>query len=278
MLSYQHSYHAGNFADVLKHTTLSCLLEYLTLKEKPLFYLDTHSGRGLYNLQDDHTHKTGEANNGIELIWKIREKLPTVFLPYLQKIQEINPNGQLQYYPGSPHFAIQTLRKIDRLFFFELHPQEFSHLNKIPKENKRVFYHHDDGLANLKALLPPSERRGLIFIDPSYEIKTDYDTMPLLLKSAYTRFATGVYCLWYPILKDQRHKKMLNRIKNINAKTNLLAEFQLNPTLKSGMTGCGLWIINPPYTLADQLNQILKTLCSIFSENGATYLLETDTQ
>lgn len=275
MLAYQHSYHAGNFADVLKHATLSCLLEYLTIKEKPLLYLDTHSGRGVYNLSGRHAQKTGEASDGVRRVWKMRESLPAVFLPYLEKIQKINSNGQLQYYPGSPYFAIHSLRKTDRLFFFELHPREFLHLEKVPKANKRVFYRREEGLANLKALLPPSEKRGLIFIDPSYEVKTDYDIIPGLLKSACNRFATGIYCLWYPVLQNQPHKKMLDKIKNIRTNSDLHAEFYFDAKLEPGMTGCGLWIINPPYTLADELDQILKTLSEILGHGASNYSLET---
>ena len=275
MLSYQHGYHAGNFADVVKHTTLSRLLHYLTQKDKPLLYLETHSGRGAYDLKNAHSLKTAEFKEGIEALWAQKNQLPDVFSLYIKAIKQINAPDTLRYYPGSPQLAIDALRSIDRLFFSELHPQEFDHLSQLLKLGKRVFYSDNDGLYNLAAQLPPMERRGLIFIDPSYEIKSEYRDIPIALKKAYDRFATGVYCIWYPLVDNKLHQQLLRGLTQIGATNNLKVEFYMSSREKPGMTGCGLWIINPPYLLADELKVALQALRNVFNPGVLSYLIES---
>lgn len=275
MLSYQHGYHAGNFADVVKHSILARLLNYMTKKEKPIFYFETHSGRGLYDLTSAQSLKTGEALEGIQKLWDDRKSLHAIFAPYLDVIQNSNPTPKLQYYPGSPELAICMLRQQDRLFFSELHPREFESLSQLPKQGKRVFYSDQDGMNNLAALLPPPERRGLIFIDPSYEIKTDYRQIPLALKNAYQRFATGTYCLWYPITDNRLHQQLIRGLTEIGANDSLRVEFYLTQADKPGMTGCGLWIINPPYVLAEELKLLLQGLRKLFNPGVSSYLMDT---
>lgn len=275
MLSYQHSYHAGNFADVVKHAVLSRLLHYMTQKDKPLLYLETHSGRGTYDLKSPQALKTGEAHEGIEPLWAQRKQLPAVFSPYLKTIQQLNAGEALRYYPGSPELAIHALRSQDRLFFSELHSGEFEFLNQLPKQGKRVFYSENDGLENMAALLPPPERRGLIFMDPSYEVKTEYRQIPLALKAAWQRFATGVYCLWYPIVDNKLHQQLIKGLTNIGAENSLRVEFYLTGSDKPGMTGCGLWIINPPYVLPEELKLLLQALRKVFNPGVSSYLMET---
>lgn len=274
MLSYQHGYHAGNFADVIKHLTLSRLLNYLIAKEKPLFYLETHSGRGSYDFKDSQATKTGEYHEGINLLWQQREKLPSLFASYSQIVSELNRDQDLRFYPGSPCIAITMLRSQDRLYCCELHPREFEYLQKLPKMGKRVFFSHSDGLASLNALLPPTEKRGLIFIDPSFEIKTDYKTIPRCIHSAYQRFSTGIYCLWYPIVDNRLRDQLLREMNNIKSKNVLRIEFYLTQTRQSKMNGCGLWIINPPFTLADEMKIALAQLCRIFNPGLSSYIIE----
>ena len=274
MLSYQHGYHAGNFADVIKHLTLTRLLNYMLIKEKPILYLDTHAGRGMYDLQDKQAIKTGEAQQGIEIIWAHRKELPAVFSPYIEQITQLNKGDKLRYYPGSPWLATHILRQHDRLCYSELHPGEFEHLEGLPNIGKRVFSSNTNGLDKLNALLPPAERRGLIFVDPSYEIKTDYRLIPELLKVAYNRFETGVYCIWYPLVDNKLHAQLLRGLKNIGAKNNLRIEFSLTGAAKSAMTGCGLWIINPPYVLQAELKQALDALRKLFNPGVSSYLIE----
>jgi 23S rRNA (adenine2030-N6)-methyltransferase len=274
MLSYQHGYHAGNFADVVKHLVLTHLLGYMTSKEKPMFYLETHGGKGLYDLHDKQALKTSEASQGIALLWAQRKQLPSVFSPYIQQIAQLNSDGILRYYPGSPALALHALRKQDRSVFCELHPGEFESLQQLPRLGKRATFSNSNGIDSLKATLPPTERRGLVFLDPSYEIKTEYRQVPEALKAAYNRFETGVYCLWYPLVDNKLHTQLLRGLESIGARSTLRIEFLLTGANKAGMTGCGLWIINPPYVLQDELKPALDVLRKLFNPGVSFYLIE----
>lgn len=275
MLSYQHGYHAGNFADVIKHLTLSRLLTYMVNKEKPLFYLETHAGRGLYDFKDSQAEKTGEYKQGINLLWNRKADLPPLFKPYLQLLKEINPSNELRFYPGSPTIALDMLREQDRLYCCEMHPREFEHLEKLPHHRRRIHFSHSDGVNALSALLPPPERRGLVFIDPSYEIKTEYKQIPYAIKDAYKHFSNGVFCLWYPIVDKRLHEQLLRAMADIHADKNLKVEFYLTNSPQAGMTGCGLWIINPPYLLADEMKTVLQQLRRFFNTDRSSFLVET---
>lgn len=275
MLSYQHGYHAGNFADVIKHLTQICILRYMIQKPSPLLYLDTHAGKGMYDLQDKQALKTREMLQGIQLLWPNRKQLPPVFTPYLQLLEQLNQEDTLQHYPGSPWIAIQMLRQTDRLVSCELHPREFQALNQLPKSGKRIMFYPDDGFNYLNALLPPQERRGVIFMDPSYEVKTEYQRTVEALQKAYKRFSTGIYCLWYPILDTKWHMKLVNGLSQIESHHYLRIEFYQAIAAKEGMTGCGLWIINPPYVLAEEMKSALESLKKIFNPGYSSYILET---
>jgi 23S rRNA (adenine2030-N6)-methyltransferase len=257
MLSYQHCYHAGSFADLVKHILLARTLEYLTQKESPLFYLETHGGRGIYSLTSPEALKTKEADLGIKRLWQHLQTAPEICQAFFKVMQTVNPDLQLSAYPGSPRFAIEQLRHQDRLYIHELHPQEFKHLKTLGKQQKRVFFSQTDGIKNLKSLLPPPEKRGLIFIDPAYEIKEEYQTIPKAIKDAYLRFPAGTYILWYPIIDEDRHKNLLYGMNKIPSEKNLRIEFDLNPKESQGMHGCGLWIINPPFVLEQEARSLL---------------------
>lgn len=275
MLSYQHGYHAGNFADVIKHISLTRLLAYLTKKDKPFFYLETHSGKGLYNLKDKQAEKTKEYEQGIKLLWENRKNLPQEFLEYMQAIRQLNNSTSLSLYPGSPYLAINALRTQDRSYFCELHPAEFEILAQMHRHNKKAHISHSDGIAALNALLPPPEKRGLVFLDPSFEIKDEYKLIPQAIKQAYNRFATGVYCLWYPIINKKITEQLIRGMLSIHAKNALRLEFYLTLAPKEGMTGCGLWIINPPYTFAAEIRKVLDTLKTYFNPGISSYIVET---
>jgi 23S rRNA (adenine2030-N6)-methyltransferase len=274
MLSYQHQYHAGSFADVIKHCILTHILQYLITKDKPLVYLETHAGRGLYDLKDKAAQKTEEFKKGIALLWPNRHALPLSFKPYIQAIENINPDGLLRYYPGSPHLALTTLRSMDRSVFFELHPREFLALSVLPHRGNRVYFNQSDGLEGLKALLPPPEKRGFIFIDPTFECKEEYKTIPVILKNAYKRFATGVFCLWYPVVDMKLSQRVIRGMKDISSRY-LHLEFLLNRKDNPGMYGCGLFIINPPFGLEKIVREILNTLKVVYNAKGASYILES---
>ncbi|KTD41589.1 23S rRNA (adenine(2030)-N(6))-methyltransferase RlmJ [Legionella parisiensis] len=274
MLSYQHGYHAGNFADVIKHIALTRLLNYLKLKDKPIFYLETHSGKGLYDLKNKQAEKTQEYKQGIQPIWLERNSLPPAFQDYLQVITLLNPSGALRHYPGSPFIAINMLRMQDRMYFCELHPREFELMCQLPRLNKKVHFSNTDGIASMNALLPPQEKRGLIFIDPSFEVKEEYKEIPLSIKHAYSRFATGVFCLWYPLVNKRLTDKLNRNMKEIQAKNALHIEFNLTTALMEGMSGCGLWIINPPFTLAEEMKTVLNSLKAYFNPGISTYTIK----
>jgi len=274
MLSYQHAYHAGGIADVVKHFTLTRILHYMVQKDNPMLYLETHSGRGVYDLRDKHALKTGEAKFGIEPLWMARKKLPSLFTPYLNAIRHFNHADTLKFYPGSPALAIEALRTQDRLYFCELHSTEFKFIEQLPHQGKRVYCSHSDGIESLRALLPPPERRGLIFVDPAYELKSEYRTIPNALKSAYTSFSTGVYCLWYPLVDNKLHGQLLRGLTEIGARNTLKIEFHLKGREQTGMTGCGLWIINPPYTLAAEVKTALNILSQLDNCGISSYLIE----
>ena len=274
MLSYQHGYHAGNFADVIKHVTLTRLLSYVIKKDKPLLYLETHSGKGQYDLRDKQAEKTGEYKQGIKLIWPDRKQLNPVFKDYFDTIRNMNHEDGLRNYPGSPYFAIHTLRMQDRLYLCELHPAEFDALDQMAHLNKKVHTSNTDGMASMKALLPPPEKRGLIFIDPSFERKEEYKEIPSAIKQAFAKFSTGVYCLWYPVVNRKLTEQLIRGMKEIEAKEALRIEFNLTLAPKDGMTGCGLWIINPPFTLAAELKIVLDTLRTYFNPGVSSYIIE----
>lgn len=273
MLSYQHGYHAGNFADVVKHATLCRILTYLAKKEKPLFYLETHSGKGRYDLKDSQAIKTGESEQGIKLLWKYKNQLSPLFSPYLKCISALN-TSDLRFYPGSPALAIELLRAQDRLYCCELHPREFEQLKALPHAGKRIFFSHSDGMATLQTLLPPPERRGIIFLDPSYELKEEYKTIPQAIKLAYQRFSTGIFCLWYPLVDSRLQQQLLRGMENIGASNTMRLEFNWTTMNVEGMTGCGLWIINPPYTLEAEMKTILEQLKTVFNPGISSFSMQ----
>lgn len=275
MLSYQHGYHAGNFADVIKHVTLTQLLSYLKKKDKPLFYLETHSGKGQYDLRDKQAEKTGEYKQGIKLIWPDRKQLPPIFKDYFAAIRALNHEEGLRNYPGSPFLAIHTLRMQDRLYLCELHPAEFEALDQMQHFNKKVHTSNTDGIASMKGLLPPPEKRGLIFIDPSFERKEEYKEIPAAVKQAFSKFSTGVYCIWYPVVNRKLTQQFIRGMKDVGANEALNIEFNLTMAPKAGMTGCGLWIINPPFTLAKDIKMVLDALRTYFNPGVSSYTIES---
>lgn len=276
MLSYQHGYHAGHMTDVIKHLVLTNMLTYMKQKEKPFLYLETHAGRGIYSLKNTQAQKNKAYRSGILPLWSQKNQLPSGFEDYLQVIEAVNPKSTLDTYPGSPYFALALLRPQDRLVFCELHPKEFEALSSLPKRGKRVQFLQQDGLLTLKSQLPPAEKRALIFLDPSFELKTEYRELPKALFHAYQRFPQGVFCLWYPILKSKDHLPMLHKLKT-KALTNTLNIEFLFPTTSEdfNLCGTGLWIMNPPYTLHKEIEQTLSFLSKITPKNPAKFTISS---
>jgi len=243
MLSYQHIYHAGNLADVHKHSLLAWMLAYLTRKDKPLSYIETHAGRALYDLNADEAIKTGEAAQGIARAkaWYAPDH------PYIRSLRQTTETHGKNAYPGSPLIAVQTLRDTDTITLAELHPVE--HLNlELALPTAKCW--RTDGFAMAHSMLPPTPRRGLMLIDPSYEIKDDYDTIPGQIKKYARAWNVGIIVLWYPILTSNTHYNMLKLLEN-NHQYALRHEVRFAPARPGhGMIGSGLFVIRPPFGLA----------------------------
>jgi 23S rRNA (adenine2030-N6)-methyltransferase len=268
MLSYRHSFHAGNFADVLKHIILMEILEYLKKKDKPFCYIDTHAGPGTFQLNSDYAQKNREFENGIGKLWK-RDDLPDCVANYVNLIKCFNSTAFLTGYPGSPAIAKRLLRSKDRLFLFELHPTEIKLLSDAINRDRRIKVFHADGLKHAIGLLPPYEHRGLTLIDPSYEIKNDYSQVAEILVTMYKRFATGSYLLWYPVVERHRIQKLERAIQSSGIKNVQLFELGIqSDTYEHGMTASGMIVVNPPWTLAATMQQILPWLADVLGNDG----------
>lgn len=260
MLSYRHSFHAGNHADVLKHTVLSLIIDSLNEKEKPYLYLDTHAGAGRYQLSGEHAERTGEYLEGIARIWE-QDDLPEELESYISCIKALNPNGKLRFYPGSPLIARHLLREDDKLSLTELHPSDYPMLrNEFTKDN-RARTERADGYQQLKSKLPPHSRRGLTLIDPPYEIKSDYQAVVKGIQEGYKRFGTGVFALWYPVVMRQQIKRMFAELEATGIRRILQIELAVRPDSdQRGMTASGMIVINPPWKLEQQMTNILPWL------------------
>ncbi len=276
MLSYLHAFHAGNFADVLKHTVLVEILNYFKQKEKPFCYLDTHAGSGLYRLDSEYALKNKEFDSGITKLWQ-RHDLPELVKNYVDVIAQVNSNKQLQRYAGSPVIAQKILSEKDRLFLYELHSTEFHSLDTfLARKDKRVEVFHEDGLTHSLKRLPPVQKRGVIMIDPSYEIKKDYKQVVSTLVAMHKRFETGCYALWYPVIERDRNMRLEKDIKNSGLKNVQLFELSIcHDDKKRGMNASGMIIMNPPWTLVDKMRVTLPWLADVLGENDASYRIET---
>ncbi|MDO6562049.1 23S rRNA (adenine(2030)-N(6))-methyltransferase RlmJ [Amphritea sp. 1_MG-2023] len=260
MLSYRHSFHAGNFADLLKHIVLTEILEHLIKKDKPFDYIDTHAGAGLYDLQSEHAEKLGEYSNGIA---KLKPQDWPSLARYFAAIDACNPNDQLRFYPGSPLIANYFMRPQDKATLYELHPTDFNLLSKNTRTNRRIKVLNQDSLTGLLSLLPPTSRRALILMDPSYEMKSDYDQVFKIIKNAHKKFATGTYALWYPVVERHRIRKLEKLF--INSGIRNIQRFELGleaDSAEHGMTSSGMIVINPPWTLFQQMQTLLPKLAS----------------
>ena len=254
MLSYRHAFHAGNFADVLKHTSLIAILEHLCEKPGAIHYIETHAGAGKYPLDSQMAQKTGEFSQGIGKLWAL-PALPDLLQNYVDKVKA-NNHGTLLFYPGSPLFAALTLRPLDKLHLCELHNTDFPLLNQTFQTDRRVSCHHEDGYKKSLALVPPVSKRGLVMIDPSYEVKAEYQQVVAHIKALHKRFATGVYALWYPIIDAAKINDLTRALKNAGIKRIHRFEFGLTKDHDAaGMTGSGMIVINPPWRLKQQLDE-----------------------
>lgn len=269
MLSYRHAYHAGNHADVLKHAIFLLTLDYLRQKEKPFCAIDTHAGAGMYALSTGYATQLQEYKTGIARLFDpdfaVPNETPSMLQAYLQLVADYNQTQAWQFYPGSPEIARAILRPQDRLAAFELHPSDFDlleqHLDSHAPDRRRMRCEQADGFAKLKAVLPPAEKRGVILIDPPYEDKADYERVLQAVKDGLRRFATGSFLIWYPILQRGEPEWMRQQLLTL-APNWLDARLCVREPGQDGfgMHGSGMFVINPPWLLPEQMKVILPYL------------------
>ncbi len=271
-MNYRHAYHAGNFADVLKHVVLMMLVEHLKKKPAPFFYLDTHAGRGLYDLSEAAAQRSGEYKLGIGRILDApATTLPADVAAYARLVRESAGKGHsaITAYPGSPLIVARLRRPGDRLVLMETQPKEAAALRAAVGRGQRVSVLESDGYAALKAQLPPRENRGLVLIDPPYESDLEFDRVLAGLEVAHERWPTGTFCVWYPLtdragpLRFHRELERSGLRKVLDVRLNVLpADAQV------GMAGAGLVIVNPPWLLDERLAALLPQLHRLLSPDG----------
>ena len=276
MLAYRHAFHAGNHADVLKHTTLALVLRYMNQKDKPYRLIDTHAGAGGYSLEGRFAKKKGEFEQGILRLWQ-RDDLPEALADYVALVRQFNDDGKLRQYPGSPAIAQMLLRAQDQLRMFELHPTDHRILASYLGVIKGAEVFDTDGFDGLKGQVPPLTRRAVVLMDPSYEGNGDYSRVVASLREAIGRFPEGVYVVWYPQVSKLEAAQLPKRLEALAPKGSLHARLtvQQPDSQGFGLAGSGMFIINPPFTLHAQMLVVLPYLTEVLGQyDGANYLLE----
>ena len=300
MFSYRHGFHAGNHADVLKHLILVATVRHLLHKEAPILFVDTHAGAGLYRLDSEETALSGEAAAGIVPLWDVRNAAPPLegaeaLRDYLDVIGAFNGGERLRVYPGSPLILHRLLRPgHDRLRLFELHPSDSralaGHVDQL-RAGRSVTMARQDGFEGLRALLPPppsgaGSRRALVLMDPSYEIKSDYARVQTAVQDALKRFPTGVYLVWYPVIPRAEAHDLPRRLKHLaqQARRPWLhavlgigqAATSTRPAGRPGLLASGLFVINPPHTLAASVRTALEQVLPLIGRGrGQRAVVET---
>ena len=273
-MNYRHAFHAGNHADVLKHLVISRIIALLSRKEAPLAYLDSHAGVGLYDLQGDQATRTGEWLEGIGRLWDAPD-LPETTADYFGVLHDLNPDGALRYYPGSPELARQLTREQDRVLLNEKHPEDGQLLKDNMKGDRRVAVHLGEGWHVPRALLPVAEKRALLLIDPPFEKADELERCVTALDEAIGRMRQTVVAIWYPI-KDERQLARFYRDLSKSAAPKLLrAELYVHtPDDATRLSGSGLVISNPPWGLEDELKQLLPWLADALGQSQSGWRLD----
>ena len=276
-MNYRHAFHAGNFADVLKHAVLALAVEHLKRKDKPFVVIDTHAGLGSYDLTADEASRTGEAADGIVAVAAALDP-PETLAPYLEVVRRLNraEAPSLRWYPGSPRLARDLLRPTDRLVAVELHPHDATILASEFGGDRRTTVHTLDGWLALKSFLPPKERRGLLLVDPPFERPGEFDGMLTGLKEAHRRWATGILMFWYPIKSREDADAFTEAARRLAIPQTLLVELGVAAVVPSEkLSACGLVIVNPPWRLDTDLRRLLPWLQRVLARGpGAGYRLE----
>lgn len=268
-MNYSHIYHAGNFTEVLKHSVLTLIIDYLRQKPAPFCYVDSHAGAGIYDLTSLQAEKTGEANAGVQRIIDYPGPHPDCMSMYLQALKPYRTAQGLIYYPGSPLLAHSMLRANDHMLLNEFHPQ----INQTLKQNfygkLNAVIHHRDAYEFLPAILPPRQSRGMVLIDPPFEKEDENEKINKVMQKCLKRWAHGIYLIWYPI-STKRSWNLAEIVEQNAIKKYIIAEFSIGNGIsqEKGLVGCKLLIVNPPWKLAATLKILLSHLCNIYSING----------
>ncbi|MEX8495742.1 23S rRNA (adenine(2030)-N(6))-methyltransferase RlmJ [Sphaerotilus sp.] len=281
MLAYRHAFHAGNHADVLKHLVFTQVLRYMAEKDKPFTLVDTHAGAGGYGLDSNHARKHAEYDDGVGRLFG-RKDLPAALNDYLALVRRFNPQpDRLTRYPGSPALAQMLLRADDRMRLYELHSTDFPLLQTALETRRETAVMNSDGFAGLKAELPPPSRRGVVLIDPSYEIKTDYAKVVGAVRDGLDRFADAVILVWYPQLQRLEPKEMTDRLKAAADAQSKRGWVHVRMSVAEpdqsgfGMLGSGMLVINPPFVLHSMLQEVMPILTETLGQYaGANFILE----
>lgn len=277
MLSYRHSFHAGNPADVLKHLVVIETLRYMTQKDKPLDYIDTHSGVGIYQLANAESQKTQEYLEGVAKLWHYQGDNQAIN-EYVNKIKQFNADS-LAVYPGSPLVADSLLRENDKRWLFELHPKDSESLKtnmlSLSNRRKQTFVRKENGFQGLIGLLPPASKRACVLIDPPYEVKTDYQQVVKSVKKAVSRFSSATIMIWYPVVSRSRIDEMEASLQASGIRNIQLFELATqSDSDELGMTASGMIVINPPWTLKETMDNCLPELTEILGQQGSFYRSE----
>lgn len=265
-MNYRHSFHAGNFADVIKHAVLARILAYLHQKDAPIRVIDTHAGAGFYNLTGDEAQRTGEAAEGIVRLrgTPLDEAAEAVLAPYRAALEALCPNPD--EYPGSPAITQHMLRAQDRASFNELHEATFQELRQAMGRDENVVVNKLDGYLAWKAQVPPPERRGLVVVDPPFEVTDEFDHLAGGAAMMGRKWPTGVALLWYPVKNINAVARFETLLRETAFSKILIAELHVDAIEAEGpLAACGLAIINPPYTLHDELAALLPALSALLA-------------
>ena len=276
-MNYNHEFHAGNFADVFKHAVLCRVLHYLRGKPAAFRVIDTHAGAGVYDLTGEKSTRGGEWQSGIGKLMAAQtsEAVEKLLSPYLEVVRALNERDQLRVYPGSPALARAWLRPQDRLLVCELEPKTAAALRRNLRGDVRIKTLAVDGWTALNAYVPPKERRGLVLVDPPFEAKNDFSRLASGLAAAHRKWATGVYVLWYPIKGRGEADAFAKRLRRLAINQVLRAEMLVAPLSNPGrLNGAGMVIVNPPWTLENELCVLLPALASILGESSGKFRLD----
>ena len=276
-MNYRHAFHAGSFADVVKHIVLVRILTYLHEKPAAFRVIDTHAGAGVYDLTGDEARRGGEWLTGIARLMQARLSVATAPLvkPYLDIVRAFNPQGDLQAYPGSPLITRALLRPQDRLVACEVEASARKRLIDALRRDTQARVVDLDGWVALPAFVPPNERRGLVLIDPPYEQKDEFERLASGFEEAFAKWPTGIYVLWYPAKSRRATDALAQHVAavveaRVGAKKSLRIEFSVAPQIAdAGLTSAGLLIVNPPWTLVSELKAILPELEKPLGQGGA---------